>query len=77
MAVCRIGVVVILLQGVGYRIDNQTKFCHKFELQEKFPTIGPYLYDDYDGEAYIGSAAQEKDGVRVLLYSGTISERGS
>ena len=69
-------IIVLLLQGIGYRIDNRTGYCTKFTLREEFPIIGPYLSDEYDGEAYIGSSAQEKDGVRVVIYSGTIPERG-
>lgn len=37
--------------------------------------IGPYLTDSYEGEAYIGSADEPKDGVRVQMYSGS-NERG-
>ena len=37
--------------------------------------IGPYLSDEYDGTYTIGSSAQEKDGVEVVVYSGS-NERG-
>ena len=62
-------------QKKGYSINNVTGECREFPLNEPFPKIGVYLNDDYDGEAYIGSAAQPKDGVRVVMYSGS-NERG-
>lgn len=61
---------------MGYSINNATKDCRRFKLNEPFPVIGPYLDDKYQGEAYIGSADQPKDGVRVQMYSGS-NERGS
>lgn len=56
---------------------NETlKECQVFPLTRDFPKIGPYLSDKFQGEYVIGSSAKPKDGVQVLIYSGT-SDRGT
>jgi hypothetical protein len=61
---------------VGYEINETLQECRKFPLHEDFPMIGPYLSDKYQGEYVIGSSAKPKDGVKVVIYSGS-NDRGN
>jgi len=64
------------MQGVGYRVNLQTRECESFQLSEKFHLVEVPVNATLDDTVYLGAKAVPENNVEMNLYSGN-TERGT